>query len=113
PDGYTEVRVAAGEDSRLERRESDPNQLVDVLSFSPGQMGPGKVEVVWLRNLSEEELRTTRVVTDMRVPAGTMPKVEMTADERRAAGERVFVEVARAKERSPDGPAWVPAPRPR
>jgi beta-lactamase regulating signal transducer with metallopeptidase domain len=52
-------------------RERSPEEpvIMDVVTFSPGQMGPGRVEVVWNRKLSPDQLNTTTE----RVPAGETP----------------------------------------
>jgi beta-lactamase regulating signal transducer with metallopeptidase domain len=113
PEAYMNVRVVPGEGSPLDRRRVDPAELIDMVTFSPGQLGAGRVEVVWIRNLSEEELRATRMATGVRVPAGTAPKGELVQGERVRAEASAAAEAGRAKERSPDGPERVPAPRPR
>jgi hypothetical protein len=41
------------------RSEDSQRSLLDVVTFSPGQMGPGRVEVVWERQLSADQVSTT------------------------------------------------------
>ncbi|HEU0298590.1 MAG TPA: M56 family metallopeptidase [Longimicrobium sp.] len=103
PEAYMDVRVVPGEGDPLDRRRVDPAEAIDVVTFAPGQMGPGQVEVVWIRNLSEEEMRATRVATRERVPAGTQPKREMTSLERQMADEQAVTQGARERRRSPEG----------
>jgi hypothetical protein len=47
--------------------------VMDVLTFSPGQMGAGRVEVLWVRRFSPEQLTTTTETRRERVPAGEAP----------------------------------------
>jgi hypothetical protein len=46
--------------------------MTDVITFAPGQLAPGRVEVLWVRKLSPDELVTTTDVTRERreQPAG-------------------------------------------
>ncbi|HEX2076483.1 MAG TPA: M56 family metallopeptidase [Longimicrobium sp.] len=115
PDGYAEVRVTPGEGSWLDRREVEATDVIDMVTFSPGQMGPGRVEVTWIRKLSPEELRATREVSRARVPAAAVLETERGARERRAPEELAATEVVRAKERSPEsaGPGTETRPRQR
>jgi hypothetical protein len=45
------------------------HSLVDVVSFSPGRLGAGAVEVVWVRELRADQLTTTTTVDTTRAPA--------------------------------------------
>lgn len=91
------------ESTGLSDRESE-SSIADVVTFRPGQMGPGQVEVVWVRKLSPSELVTTRETRRERVehPAGpprfrTMQnaEVQITAEQARALVVRYLPEVAR------------------
>jgi beta-lactamase regulating signal transducer with metallopeptidase domain len=78
--------------------------MVDVVSFQPGQMGPGRVEVLWVRMLSPDEMVTMRDTRHERVeqPAGppqfrTMQnaQAQITVDQARELVVRYLPEVAR------------------
>ncbi|WP_420129266.1 M56 family metallopeptidase [Longimicrobium sp.] len=82
-----------------EMRES----MVDVVGFSPGQMGPGRVEVLWIRKLTPGQRVASTETTREREPAGQEPpfresptsKVEITAEQAREYVARYLPEVAR------------------
>jgi hypothetical protein len=57
----------------LRERSPGESAIMDVVTFAPGQMGPGRVEVVWARKLSPDQLTTTTETTRERVPAGERP----------------------------------------
>jgi hypothetical protein len=79
------------------------SSMVDVVGFAPGQMGPGRVDVLWVRKLSPEQMRTTAATTRERVPAGQETrfrespdsKAEITAEQAREYVARYLPEVAR------------------
>ena len=99
PGGHAEVRVTQGQPSR-ERRAAGDREIMDVIDFAPGQMGAGRVEVVWIRNLTDEELRATRVTTRERVPAGAAPKTSLADGELLPAKERGATAGAPARKRA-------------
>jgi hypothetical protein len=77
--------------------------MVDVVGFSPGQMGPGKVDVLWIRNLAVDELVTTRETrrermeqpsgpSQLRVPQNS--RLEITEAQAREYVARYLPEVA-------------------
>ncbi|HEX6909718.1 MAG TPA: M56 family metallopeptidase [Longimicrobium sp.] len=47
--------------------ESPEGTIADLVTFSPGQMGPGRVEVLWMRKLSEDQMVATVEVDTVRV----------------------------------------------
>ena len=59
--------------SGLRSRSPEEPAIMDVVTFSPGQMGPGRVEVVWNRKLSPDPLTTTTERSRERIPAGETP----------------------------------------
>lgn len=79
--------------------------IVDLVTFSPGQMGPGRVEVVWVRETDPGQVVVSRDVDTMRVagpsrmrtPAPGQEQEEgvITAEEARALVERYMPQVAR------------------
>ncbi|HEX5869714.1 MAG TPA: M56 family metallopeptidase [Longimicrobium sp.] len=79
--------------------------VVDVVGFAPGQMGPGRVEVVWVRKLSPDELVTTTETgrervrqpgdTQFRTGAPRQPEWEITAQQAREYVARYLPAVAR------------------
>lgn len=72
---------------RMEVDSRDPdNALIDLVTFAPGQMGPGRVEVIWVRELGDERLVTNVVVDTLRVPAGEQLRTPA------ATGERIYVD---------------------
>lgn len=98
PETATRVRQAS-KMSDDEMRES----MVDVVGFSPGQMGPGRVEVLWIRKLSPRERVATTETQRVRVPAGEEPKfrvqqnpsVSITREQARELIVRYMPEVVR------------------
>jgi hypothetical protein len=52
-------------------RENLEATIVDLITFVPGEMGPGSVEVLWVRNLGASDLTLTTEVDSIRMPAGT------------------------------------------
>jgi len=60
------------ESTGLSDRESGTS-VVDVLTFAPGQMGPGQVEVLWVRKLSPDEIVATTTRSRVSAPAGEEP----------------------------------------
>lgn len=70
--------LAAGELQRVRQsaalRDAEvAGSVMDVLNFSPGQLGAGRVEVVWVRRFSPEQLTTTTETSRERVRAGETP----------------------------------------
>lgn len=87
----------------LSDRETS-SSVADVVAFSPGQMGPGRVEVVWVRNLSADELATATDVRRERMEQPSGPsqfrtpqnaRLEITRDQAREHIARHLPEVAR------------------
>lgn len=87
----------------LSDRETS-SSVADVVTFSPGQMGPGRVEVVWVRKLSPDELVTTTDVRRERMEQPSGPsrmrtpqdaRMEITRDQAREHIVRHLPEVAR------------------
>ena len=68
PEAAAHVRQAS-KMSDDEMRQS----MVDVVGFSPGQMGPGRVDVLWIRRLSPEDQVTTTTRARVSAPAGQAP----------------------------------------
>lgn len=76
---------------------------VDVVSFSPGQMGPGQVDVVWVRKgdaagrvaATQADTMRTPAGETMRMPAAEHAEHEITAAQARAYVHRFMPEVAR------------------
>ncbi|HEX6371596.1 MAG TPA: M56 family metallopeptidase [Longimicrobium sp.] len=98
-----EVQQRWRESTGLSDRES-ASSVVDVVTFAPGQMGAGRVEVVWVRRLSPEEMVTITATRRERVqqPAGPSgfrvpqnPKVSITREQARELVVRHMPEVAR------------------
>jgi beta-lactamase regulating signal transducer with metallopeptidase domain len=82
------------------------SSVADVVGFAPGQMGAGRVEVVWVRKFAEEQLTTTVETTRARVPAGetrfrtsTEPArgPRITAAQAREHVQRYFPRIARGQ----------------
>lgn len=99
PEAATHVRQVS-KMSTAEMRES----MVDVVGFAPGQMGPGRVEVLWIRRLSPEDRVTTTETrrerveqpaepSQMRVPQNS--RQEITEAQAREYVIRYLPEVAR------------------
>ncbi|HEU4884538.1 MAG TPA: M56 family metallopeptidase [Longimicrobium sp.] len=99
PETATRVRQAS-KMSTAEMRES----MVDVVGFSPGQMGPGRVDVLWIRQLSPDQRVTTRDTrrerveqpegpSQMRTPQNS--RLEITEAQAREYVVRYLPEVAR------------------
>jgi hypothetical protein len=84
PDAQVRVSElrAAGDGERM--KTETENAMVDVISFAPGQMGPGRVEVLWIRELAPGDVATRVVVDSMRLPRRTAVR---TAEQPTAAGE--------------------------
>lgn len=82
-----------------EMRES----MVDVVGFSPGQMGPGRVEVLWIRKLAAGQRVASTEAAREREPAGEATRfrqspesqAEITAEQAREYVARYLPEVAR------------------
>lgn len=101
--GADEVQRQWRESTGLTDRETS-SSVADVIAFAPGQLGPGRVEVVWVRKLSPDEMVTT---TDMRrerteQPSGLSPlrtprnaRLEITREQAREQIARHLPEVAR------------------
>jgi hypothetical protein len=80
PEGASRMRQAS-KISEDEMRES----LADVVAFSPGQMGPGRVDVLWIRRLSPEEMVTTTDTRRERVRAAEPPQFKTRVDGQQGA----------------------------
>lgn len=97
-EGPTRLRQPTG----LSQSDSE-RSIMDVVSFSPGQMGPGFVEVLWVRRLSAAELAVTTDVRTERVrqPGPERqrqrqdPEWEITREQAREHVVRYFPQVAR------------------
>ena len=97
----------AVQDARATRVKMDEanvrNATIDVVGFAPGQMGPGQVDVVWVRTLGADDLETTVQVDTLRMPAGEnmrtmvarMPQYDITAGQARGYVQRYMPQVAR------------------
>ena len=80
------------------------SSVADVVTFAPGQLGTGRVEVVWVRKLSADELVTTTDVRRERMEQPSGPtrfrtpqnaRLEITRDQAREQIARHLPEVAR------------------
>jgi beta-lactamase regulating signal transducer with metallopeptidase domain len=99
PENATRVRQAS-KMSDDEMRQS----MVDVVGFSPGQMGPGKVDVLWIRRLSPARrvMATERGGVRVRQPEGSSrlrepqnSRLEISLEQAREYVARYLPEVAR------------------
>lgn len=91
------------ETTGLTQRETS-SSVADVVTFAPGQLGTGRVEVVWVRKLSPHEMVT---ITDVRrermeQPSGPSQlrtpqnaRLELTREQAREHVARHLPEVAR------------------
>jgi beta-lactamase regulating signal transducer with metallopeptidase domain len=102
PETASHIRQAS-KMSGDEMRES----MVDVVGFSPGQMGAGQVDVLWIRKLSPADqvtaadVRTERVEQpagppQFRTPSAQKPGTGITAEQARALIRAHFPDVARS-----------------
>jgi hypothetical protein len=81
----------------VRRRGGESRQSVlDVVTFSPGQMGPGRVEVVWERRLSADQVSTTTETRRERVEQPAAPSLARTPVERGAQQTDITPAQARA-----------------
>lgn len=78
--------------------------IVDIVGFTPGQMGPGFVEVLWIRRLAADPIVTTTERDTLRASGrtqfrttapGAPREAEITAEQARAYVERYMPQVAR------------------
>jgi hypothetical protein len=73
--GNVPVDIVAGPERMKIRSELDRQNLevpvVDLVSFAPGEMGPGTVDVLWVRSLDGSDVTVTTDVDTVRMPAGT------------------------------------------
>lgn len=105
PATVQEAQARWRETSRLSNEEMG-RSMVDVVTFSPGQVGPGQVEVLWVRTLAPGDLTTTVDVDTQRVSgplrmrmpgpgAGPAQEGEITAEQARGYVQRYMPQVAR------------------
>ncbi|HEX2209950.1 MAG TPA: M56 family metallopeptidase [Longimicrobium sp.] len=96
------------------RRPEVESSVVDVVTFSPGQMGAGRVEVVWVRKLSPDQMATATGVhrEAMQQPASgsreRVPRnaaVQITREQAREHVARYFPQVTRG-ESTPES-VWI------
>jgi beta-lactamase regulating signal transducer with metallopeptidase domain len=98
-----EVQRHWRETTGLSDRETS-SSVADVVAFAPGQLGTGRVEVVWVRKLSPEEMVTTTAVQRERMEQPSGPtqfrtpqnaRLEITREQAREHIARHLPEVAR------------------
>lgn len=58
PERLEEAQARVGEEAGLPRRQAAASTIIDAVTFQPGQMGPGLVEVLWVRTLGEAQVST-------------------------------------------------------
>jgi hypothetical protein len=73
--GGTSVDVAVGPERMKVRSTLDAQNLeatvVDLVTFAPGEMGPGTVEILWVRNLGADDLTVSTEVETVPMATGT------------------------------------------
>jgi beta-lactamase regulating signal transducer with metallopeptidase domain len=103
PTSGGEVQQRWRQSTGLTDRETS-SSVADVVAFAPGQLGTGRVEVVWVRKLSADELVTTTDVQRERMEQPSGPtqfrtpqnaRLEITREQAREHIARHLPEVAR------------------
>jgi hypothetical protein len=100
PQGTEEVDARLGEAAGIPRTRMDA-ATYDAVTFQPGQMGPGLVEVVWVRELSDTQAASAdtepaqrRTPGGVRTGAPNEPETLITAEEARGFVSRYMPQVA-------------------